>query len=412
MSYILSASTSAAIERHCPALLDFRESGIPEDPAGYEAGTAAHAVMEAAQRFANDTGRSEVPYATLEALSDDVVKALTTKAQGARPPIGIMRALEGRNIAMRFLKTQGGDGMVMFDTTAIPEVDIAVDANWNLVPSGSKTTVYRGRLDLITPPRSELLDDGYEITVCEVTDYKTAWPTDETELSSWQFAVYTLLVRALYPHVTAIRRRVINLRTCAIYTDLLWTDDAGTWKMDRWKRDLALLRSFASQTPRPATPGKGCINCPAILHCKHAMRPANTPQEEAAEILAIGARYDALVKSMKERLKEREPLLLPAVLEPDSRYGFYQKQEKRAHPNAPAEIVAMMLDTTTAAAKERHGFAIDMLGAIDMTGGNVKAAIKRKWPSKGDVGTRRQEEDRLLVPEMVTRFGVHKVGEE
>jgi len=53
-----------------------------------------------------------------------------------------------------------------------------------------------------------------------------------------------------------------------------------------------------------------------------------------------------------------------------------------------------------------------MLGAMDMTGGNVKAAIKRKWPSKGDVGTRRQEEDRLLVPEMVTRFGVHKAGGE
>jgi hypothetical protein len=142
------------------------------------------------------------------------------------------------------------------------------------------------------------------------------------------------------------------------------------------------------------------------------MRPATTPEQEAAEILAIGSRYDALIKSMKERLKERESLLLPAVLEPDSRYGFYQKQEKRAHPNAPAEIVAMMLDTTTDKAKERHGFAIDMLGAIDMTGGNVKAAIKRKWPSKGDVGTRRQEEDRLLVPETVTRFGVHKTGGE
>lgn len=410
--YVLSASTAENIAKRCPALLDFKDQKIPEDPSAYEAGTTAHAIMEAIQLFATEKKRKTVEYAVAEVIAEDVVKKIIRASNQERHPVGIMRALEGKRIALGFVRGQCEDGVFHIDPSAIPEVDIAVDDNWNVVHSDSATKAYRGRLDLLTPPHTEEYEDGYEITVADVTDYKTAWPTDSSELLTYQFCMYTLLVIAKYPHVTAVRRRVINLRTGGIFEDLMWTDDDAKWRFEQWKNDLAMLRDFASKSPRPANPGRGCIGCPAILHCKHAMLEADTIEDIARQTLATGARYDALIAKGKNILRDQEPIRLDGVVSKGDRYGWHTKTEKTPVPNIGRKLVALSIGGTPEEAIEKHPVAIDMLDAAGLTCGNVKNFTRRVFPAKTDARTRKEIENSLLNDVQVVRYGLHKSEED
>ena len=406
--FVLSGSTAGAVERHCPVVLDFREAKEREDTHIFEAGTAAHAVLEAAQRLAVSTKQTSISLAALENLADDVVKKLTTEAGRDRYPLGITRALEGRDLALRHLRRQSIDGMAAFDPAEIPEMQITVDENWRVVPDDSATAAFSGRFDLHNPPHEETLDDGTTLPVVTLLDYKSAWPTDADELKSWQFKQYTLLMAAKYPNVAAIRRVVVNLRAGVAYDDLLWLDDDGLRKMDQWRRDLATIRAHVRVSPRTPSPGGGCIGCPYVLRCKHALHtPEETPESIAAALVASGAVYDSLMKRLKPMLSDSGSVTIPG-----GAYGYHEVQQAEPVPDVAAEVVGLLTGMSPNAARETHRVAVDAVAALNPGATNIRAALKRVYPAKGDAKFRKAEDERLLPKVPAVRFEFYRPKED
>jgi hypothetical protein len=406
--FILSGSTASAVERHCPHMIDFREAKEQEDTNIFETGTAAHAVLEAAHFLARTTGRSEIPLATLEDQADQVVQRLTATSGRDRHPLSITRALEGRTLAIRYLRQQSLDGMVALNPEEIPEQQITVDENWKVVAPDSVTAAFSGRFDLLHPPHEETLDDGSVVTVATLTDYKSAWPTNASELQSWQFIEYTCLIAALYPNVAAIRRVVVNLRTSASYDDLMWLDDVGNAKIRQWRRDLAVIRASVAKAPRPALPGGCCRGCPYVTRCDAAMRPPvdASPEAMVTALVALGARYDALKASIAPALKE-----IGSVQIRGGAYGYHEVQESEPVDGIAAELVGVLTSTSADVAREKHATACMVVSAMKPGSSNVTAALKRAMPSRSDSKLRKAEEARLLPKKPRIKCEFFKVGE-
>lgn len=405
--FILSGSTASVVERHCPKVLDFREAKAQEDTHIFETGTAAHAVLEAAQRLSVATKQREISLAVLEEMADDVVKKLTTEPGRDRHPLGITRALEGRALALRYLRQNSLDGKACFEPDEIPEQQVTVDGNWRVVAPESVTAAFSGRFDKIHPPHEETMEDGSVVTVVTLLDYKSAWPTDADELKSWQFRQYTCLIAALYPQAVAIKRVVVNLRTGASYDDLLWLDDAGEARLKEWRRGLAQIRAHVSTAPRIASPGGSCLGCPYARVCTDALRtPDETPESIAAQLVAAGEVYDSLMQRLRPMLSEEGQVKIPG-----GAYGYHTEQEAQPIADAPAEIIGLLTGTSKEAARETHPQAVDFIAAMKPGAANIRNALKRAFPAKGDAQARKDAEARILPKVNVTKFGFFKPTE-
>jgi len=250
--------------------LDFAESGVFRDRELFQAGIAAHAILQAI----GEAGQS----ADHRAIAEGVVRTLVTEGRAfdgiPEPPMSPQQAADGRDIALRYLSNHP------MPEAARYEIGLAVDKNWKPIPYASPDAYYKAAIDVLEVIETEA-EDGYPICIVSPTDWKSAWPTDESEVETIQLRGQAALAWAHYPNATVLLRRAVNLRTGARYEAETIMDEDGAVAVAGWRADIAHAIAAAevrgTDGRRPARPGSGCMGCPYL-------RSVRSPSQQSASL--------------------------------------------------------------------------------------------------------------------------------
>lgn len=425
------STTLKMVERYCPAALDFYDANTPYSRDVFSVGIAAHAILEGLQRAKRDRNNS-VMFGAAEAVADAVNTRLVTAGRSfdgvPEPPLSPRAVGEGRDIALRWWNRISDSAPVPMDWR--PEEALAVDRDWQPVKYG-RDAYYRAILDLVGPVTVEVDEDGYGGGVgIAVTDYKSAWGTNESELDTVQLRGQALVALANAGHLGVvapafIRRRVVNLRTHREYeADTYLGDDGADEILDSWRKDIALAIAHANARgpgqKRVASPGACCVGCPYIMACKPAQAFYQGQGIEDPSPAGIATSY-AVAEAVKAHLA---PLVKAAagkgaVPVPGGNVGYVAQPKRTAVPDIAEKLaIRWFRPPDTQQWLAENGHLMGFLKAISLGSAAVDKVGLRLFPGKGpnkyaDFKAARAE----LVAETLTivnaaKFGVHRDRED
>lgn len=306
-------TTLRLAEHHCPRALDFYEAKRFAFRDHFSVGIAAHDCLAAVGEQTRKAGRALESGELVELCQKTMQRLITdgrTFEGATEPPLALADATEGRDLAIAWATEHP------LSATAHYERGVAFDASWRQVPYADPTRRFR----LIFDVQDMIEEEGEDYTgrVAVVSDYKTAWSTSETEISSWQMRAQSVAVWLLNPDVDGVRRELVNLRTRQTYGETLWLHDGGREQLENWRADLTsymdALDGMVSERLRPARPGAGCMGCPWALFCEPAAVVASSvlvgdlrsADDVARSLGTLDATRSALVPLAK-RLLDEEP---------------------------------------------------------------------------------------------------------
>lgn len=400
--------------KHCPAAIDFYEQDTPTDRRIFATGTAAHAMLESLALLANEVEREptmeECEAATL-ATGQRLIATGRTFDGKPEPPLSPDAAWAARDLVLGYVETNP------VQPGADVESGLGVDEHWRPVRYGDAA-----RFRLILDSRQCREESGEEssATVLEITDFKSAWPTDESELDTVQ--MHSQAVAAwlhLAEPVDCIRVRVVNLRTGVPYVREIWMADGGERLLRRWKDELeitmrALDARIDADGRRIASPGGGCIGCPYVMHCEpgKAWRSkaleGSSIAERAMALAAMEAGRKALIPILKEELGESLFELGPGFV-----LGW-----KVSEPRTPVDGAASALwqawldragDQAAVAPLRTDAFVLGMLEALGLGVSQVEGAAKRMFTPRVQAKERDAFVETLMTTKPERSFGIHKV---
>ena len=117
------------------------------------------------------------------------------------------------------------------------ERGFAFDAHWQ--PVGFTSQDRRFRLILDKPEIITEEGEDYAGRLAVVTDYKSAWPTDESELSTYQMRAQAVAVYLVMGgDLDGIRLQVTNLRTGKTFALDLWFESGGREQIAAWQSEI------------------------------------------------------------------------------------------------------------------------------------------------------------------------------
>lgn len=290
-----SSTVLKLLDNHCPAALGFHERHEPAFNDHFQAGIAAHAVLQVVGEKQAATSEQQ------RAVADAVTQELITKGRSFKgrhePPMQPSAAFEGRDIALAWLERNE------LPSHGRHEILLGMDGAGMPIPAETQGARYEAIIDLVY--RQELGDEDWSIQAAVVRDYKSAWPTNADELDTLQRKGQAVLTWLYHPDVGAIVQEVCNLRTGATYRREIILDDEGLAQLGRWRDDiLAVCR--AADVTREARPGVGCIDCPYILRCEDGqklMHASDLPADKYASALAMQQEYAKILR----KLTKHEP---------------------------------------------------------------------------------------------------------
>lgn len=372
-----SSSTIKLFDKHCPAALGFREGKTPEFRDMYQAGIAAHAVLQTVQE------KDAKEFAAQSKVADAVVQELITNGRTYRgqyePPMSPSDALSGRDIALSWLEFNG-----------LPDNGIA-EREYVINVGGLE---FAALIDLVY--EQDRGGEDYELPAVVARDYKTSWIAREDELDTLQRKGQAVVVWRHHPDVRVIVQEVVNLRLGATYEREILLDDEGTAMLQRWEQDIAQV-CMATDATREARPGLNCIGCPYVLAC-----------EDAAKLLAPGvcsglpADRWAFAKAV---LAEIEPQLREQAKEGPVYDSFgvalgYQRKERRVvKSSAPAAVVDHWYPTGV------PDNVSGLLMAANLGVSNIQSIAKALYPEKSRKNERLDFLDACLSTEPYAQFG-------
>ena len=268
-----SSTLLKTFANNCPAALGFHEANEPAFREIYQAGIAAHAVLQ----VVGEKGATTEP--EIQAVADAVAEELITKGRAFKgtpePPMDPEAAIEGRDLAEAWLSWN-----------ELPpgkhETHLAMDEKGLPCLPESEHVRYDAIIDMVYTETQGDEEEALETVVAR--DYKSAWPTDATELETIQRKGQAVLVWLNHPEAHGITREVINLRTGGKFRETTWLDDEGLATMKQWRTDILALCRAADAT-REARPGIGCIGCFYVLRCEPC-RDLLTTKERPASMYA------------------------------------------------------------------------------------------------------------------------------
>lgn len=406
------SSSTAYLERHCPHALDHHERGTPRDREVFQVGIAAHAILDVLCRRQRELGRG-VEGDEAAALAQAAAEVLVREGREfdgiPEPPMSPQAAAEGRELAVRAWYVYPAQ---LEDHS---EHGLAVDADWRPVAYGSRSAWWKAATDLVGPCVGDDTDDESEapIGVC-VTDYKSAWPTDESELETIQLRGQALVAVAHAERLLGfppafVRRRVINLRTLRAYEADLALDEDGEATLDLWRRDVRLVVAAAEARgpdgARPARPGAHCLGCPFLGRCEAARSHLRGDVLDGAPEL-VATRY-AVADAMREELRAACVALTaegPITIE-DGQVGHVAQQQRVLVPDAVDRLCRVWWGDATPDPR-----AVGLVTALDpaVTAiGKAAAALYPRDRSKGAKAARDALTDSLTTTRAVARFDIH-----
>jgi len=380
------------LDRHCPRALDFAESGVFRDRELFQAGIAAHAILQAI----GEAGQS----ADHRAIAEGVVRTLVTEGRAfdgiPEPPMSPQQAADGRDIALRYLSNHP------MPEAARYEIGLAVDKNWKPIPYASPDAYYKAAIDVLEVIETEA-EDGYPICIVSPTDWKSAWPTDESEVETIQLRGQAALAWAHYPNATVLLRRAVNLRTGARYEAETIMDEDGAVAVAGWRADIAHAIAAAevrgTDGRRPARPGSGCMGCPYLAICPESIPAIGiTPQELALEWMSIEARRSAILPMLKSMAGEEE------IVTSGGTVGYSEKAKNVLLPDGPRAIANAWFNGAPTDAE------VGILTALKLGSSQVDAIAKVLHPfdrANPDWKSNRAEFEAQCLGEKTTaEFGV------
>lgn len=385
------STTLKMVEKYCPASLDLYEANVPYDRDVFAVGIAAHAVLEALTKAM--ASRGSIVGNVADALAESVATRLVSEGRSfdgvPEAPMRPADAAAGRDIALRWWHSHREASPYPSNVRA--EVALAMDENGKHVPY-SKTAYYRGVIDALH--LEEVDGDEWSGGIALVnTDYKSAWPTNASELETIQLRGQALLAlaeaEASGVTVDILRRRVVNLRTHAVYeADLYLADDGTEAVLAGWRKDLALAIAHAEARgpdgKRQASPGPRCFGCPYVLRCEAARSwwdgsMMNGSAEDIARTYAVAqAIRDAMVTSVKQAVGKG------SIHVDGGTVGYSTTAERTAAPGAAEKLaLAWFTPADPSMWVAQNGHLLSLLSAMGVTSGAVDKVATVLYPARG-----------------------------
>ncbi len=394
-----SSSAIRNFDRHCPAALGFHERGEPRDREIFATGIAAHAMM---QMLSEEGVRTQDDMDAAKHVLDGVCKVLITEgrtfAGNPEPPLSPTRVHEGRDIVLEYLRRGGNLPMQDFAV----ETGLAIDAEGNPVDYGSGAARWQAVFDAIeTHDAWDDPESGDSMPAQVVSwEYKTAWPTNESELDTIQTRGHAVLLAAHYPGLV-ITRRVVNLRTTRHFVDHIDPDDE---RLRQWRDDI-LATCEAADRVREARPGAGCLGCPYVTRCDDAMKIVDdgSPTSIATAFAAAQAHRDALFAAAKAAVVDGNLLVNGGEV------GYKAQEISKMVDNGHEELAGQWFGVTVDGEfRAEHSEWLSLLAALKLGSTQVKVAAKVIMPESGQAADRAVIEGLMLEKHIQPRFGVHK----
>jgi CRISPR/Cas system-associated exonuclease Cas4 (RecB family) len=365
-----SPSRIGMVERHCPKTLDHRQNGVPTLRRHFDVGVAAHHVLQAAgeqqereHRLLRDEEFTDV--------AADVLRRLVSDGRvfegNKEPPLNATRAAEGLELALDYLEFFG------LPLGAKYELALAVNEEWEPVPWSERW--FGCIVDVIY----EMEDFATEAVSVVVTDYKTSWAANASELDTLQRKAQALCALAHYPDVDEVTLKLVNLRTLNEYVK---TVPAESPVIARWRGEITTIIG-ALEGPRTASPGAGCYDCPYLSACPEGMDYFERSEtiwqygsdEEKAKAYALAI---TMVGKLRDALK---PVVGDGTIKADDTEVGYVLQESRKAKSGAWHI---LWD-----AWQKQGGDLDGFFALhEPTIAQIGYTAKKLWPERGDADTR------------------------
>lgn len=395
---------------YCPRAIDHEQAGQRADRSLFQQGIAAHAVLQMVAAEQNRLDRELTP-AEIEAVGASVVEVLVTEGRAfdgvPEPAMHPDDAMGGRDIALTYL------GHASIPIGADPEVPVGVDDTWTPTEYGPDA-YWRAALDRI---EVAALDDEESVgTTVIVTDYKSAWPTDESELDTLQLRGQALLAVALHPEADYVQQQVVNLRTGRLFKRSILLDEDGQMLLARWRNDIKLAITWAETRGkdgrRRAFPGAGCYSCP-FGHVCDAKNAESAPDERIAlalEYTDLKGRLEIITPKLRAMTKEA-----PIRLADGSFIGYIRKKRRKLAENASEVVLATTrqlfgdetADPTSIPWRDRHASELTMLSGLSVGVTNVEKLAKKLF-SRRTAADRDRFVEAITEDAYVSEFGVTK----
>lgn len=333
-------TTLRLASEHCPRAIDYYAEGGLSNARIFQAGIAAHEILA-------DIGHRCVAHkATLTPDKAQVIAQRRCEkllSQGRlfegrpEPPMHPESVFEGRDLALAY---------AFHPDTVWPtegahfELGTAFDREWGYVPYDDPSRRFRLIFDRIE--RAHIETEDSSSLVVTVTDYKSAWPTDASELDTIQMRAQAATAWLLHPDVDCIRRTVVNLRTLRSYSEELWINGGGREVLDRWRRDLATymdaLDAMIYQIGTyPRHPGAGCLTCPFAAKCLD-----DAPDCDADSIALRYARLEGARLQLSAQLRSLTKETRITVTTDDHSFdiGYFPRTTREPRENAAQTMFA------------------------------------------------------------------------
>lgn len=386
--------------KHCPAALGFYEADEPMDRDIFQPGIAAHAVLQELTEAANrqidvqDAGKAR-------RIGEAVARTLMTEGRSfdgvPEPPMSPDAAVEGRDIALEWAAWNPiGPG-------SQAEVGLAIDAKGNACAYDDPAARYVAILDDLR--LQEVGDEEYSGRAAVLTDYKSSWPTDATELDTVQMRGQAVLVDAKHGgEIDIITRRVANLRTRQTFEHTLSPEEDRAM-LEQWKRDILALCDAADET-RDARPGAGCAGCPWAHSCPDAWSAVKDAQGVASQFAAAQAIRDDLFDLAKLVCKEQPQQVADGLV------GYHAKPARyvpvEAYRTLALHWFGVVPEDAEAWAAE-HSSMLGLLAALKLGVTQVEAAAKSLYPGRDGKLPREELLEMLTAPSVRRQFGVERI---
>jgi hypothetical protein len=328
-------------------------------------------------------------------IAERQVRSLITRGRSfegrAEPPMRAEDAFEGAELAKRYAATEPWP-----TADAWFEAGYAFGAEWQRLPYNAVERRFRLILD-----RLEFVEESgedYAGRLAVITEYKTAWPTDESELETLQTKAQAVAVWLVHGSgLDGIRRRVVNLRTGKTFADDLWFEPGGREQIAAWQSEITdymqALDTMTEYGRRPARPGVGCLGCPYSLGCD--AKSIETDHISMAKRLAkLEGERAQLIKALKAATAES------AITFDGTTVGYQVTASRTPKPGA---LTLMWLAWTAA-----NGDVSGLLAALKPTMAMLSSVAKKLYPDS--------KEDQAAIVAQWSReeqgkeFGVHTKG--
>ena len=374
---------------HCPRAVDFYEQGAHAYREHFAVGIAAHDVLAKIGETTVALGRRMNPMEIAReaaAVARSLVESGRVFEGHREPPMAAEDAFAGSELAVSYALRPD----TTWPTDSVRyEAGYAFDAAWRAVKYGSVDRRFRLILDRV----QVITDEGedYAGRIAIVTDYKSAWPTDESELGTYQMRAQAVAIYlTMGADLDGIRLQVANLRTGKTFALDLWFECGGREQIEQWRSEItaymAALDGMMIANRRPARPGIGCLNCPYSRTCDAAIEGAE-PEAMAKRLAKIEGERAALIKALKVATSDA-----PIELD-DSLVGYVATTSRTPKDDASSAM--------RAAWEASQGDLGGLLTAIKPTMTILSTVAKRLYP-----------ESKESQAELVAEWSTDKLGKE